>query len=79
VRPNGLPISRAPARITSLDRENGFQKTPDLERPSRGVGCMGVLARRLGYGLHHGSLNKAFISATMPSRKVIVIPGVKID
>ena len=41
--PNGLPISRAPARATVIDRETNFQKTPDLDRPSRGVGCMGGL------------------------------------
>jgi len=40
-----LPISRAPARITLIDRENILQKTDDLERTGRGVGCMGGLGR----------------------------------
>ena len=32
--PNGLRFSRAPARTRPIDRENGFQKTNDLEAPA---------------------------------------------
>ncbi len=48
-RPNGLRISRAPARITSIDREGGFQNSNDLDRPGRGVGWMRLLGRCLIY------------------------------
>jgi len=41
--PNGLRISRAPARVTLIDWESNLQKTPDLDRPSRGVGWMRLL------------------------------------
>jgi hypothetical protein len=43
---NGLGFSRAPASTASLDRESVWQKTYDLDRPSRGVGWKPVLGRR---------------------------------
>jgi hypothetical protein len=38
-----LGISGAPARARPIDRENILQKTPDLYRTDRGIGCMGGL------------------------------------
>ena len=46
--PTALRISRTPASATSIDRESVFQKTSDLDRPSRGVGWMRLLGRNRG-------------------------------
>jgi len=51
MRPNGLPISRAPARATLIDQESIPQKTLDLDRTGRGVGCMGGLAGGFAVGI----------------------------
>ena len=37
---NALPISRAPAELGQIDRKSNLQKTYDLDRPNRGVGCI---------------------------------------
>jgi hypothetical protein len=42
-------LSRAPARATPISRENDRQKSNDLERTGRGVGCSGCWAATRGW------------------------------
>ena len=47
-RRTACALATAPARITSIDRESNLQNSNDLDRTSRGVGCMGVFGGSSG-------------------------------
>jgi hypothetical protein len=39
-RPTACALAAAPARMTPISRESDFQKTTNLDRTGRGVGCI---------------------------------------